>query len=104
SESKVRNLTDRPVEVQIRVGSILRKAYRLGPGCTKTLYPSRIKHKYSPRGETAVLYEGRCEPYVWIHSSTANLATAKKQFLSLHDLKTCGEMKICKDSGNGAFT
>ncbi|GLJ44779.1 hypothetical protein SUGI_0941930 [Cryptomeria japonica] len=103
-ETRVRNLTEGPVEVQIRVGSALRKAYRVGSGCAKTLKCSKIRDHYSRRGETAALFNGNGEPYVWIDSSKANWATAKKQYLTLDDLRICSEVKICSDSGKGAFT
>ncbi|GLJ44778.1 hypothetical protein SUGI_0941870 [Cryptomeria japonica] len=103
-ETKVRNLTEGPVEVHIRVGSELRKAYRVGPGCAKTLKRTKIRDHYSPSGESAAIFNGKSEPYVWIHSSKANWATAKKQYLTLDDLKACTEVKICNDSGKGAFT
>ncbi|GLJ44777.1 hypothetical protein SUGI_0941860 [Cryptomeria japonica] len=102
--TRVRNLTEGPVEVQIRVGSALGKAYRVEAGCAKTLKRSKIRDHYSRRGETAALFHGNGEPYVWIHSSKANWATAKKQYLTLDDLRTCNEVKICSDSGKGAFT
>lgn len=103
-ETKIRNLTDKPVDVQIRVGSMLMKAYRLRPGRAKTLRRNSIYNKYASGGKNAFYYEGSSEPYVWIHSSSACSVTAKQQFVSLDDLRSCREMTICKDAMKGSFS
>ncbi|KAH9310513.1 hypothetical protein KI387_025548, partial [Taxus chinensis] len=49
-KTKVRNLTDRPLDVQIRVGVILKKAYRLKLGSSKTLRSrGDIQQVFTPR-------------------------------------------------------
>ena len=83
---------------------MVEKAYTLEPGCAKTLNRSKIRDNYSRRGESAAVFNGNCEPYVWIHSSNANWTTARKQYLALDDLKACTEVVICNDSGKAAFT
>jgi hypothetical protein len=84
---------------------MVEKAYTVAPGCSKTINRSKIHDNYSRRGERAALFNGNGEPYVWIHSSKANWATAKKQYLALDDLKACTQVIICNDShGEGAFT
>ncbi|KAH9310514.1 hypothetical protein KI387_025549, partial [Taxus chinensis] len=104
-KTKVRNLTDRPLDVQIRVGAILRKAYRLRPGSSKTLRSREIYSKYSPRGHSTFYYDGSCEPYVWIHMTySAYCSTAKQQYVSLDDLEACRVLTICEDSVKRAFT
>ncbi|GLJ44784.1 hypothetical protein SUGI_0942050 [Cryptomeria japonica] len=98
-KTKVRNLTDKPLYVQIRVGAILRKAYRVKPGCTKTLSCSSICNNYSPNGQSTFYYDGSCEPYVWIHTPTfAAWSIAKQQYVSLADLEACRVLSVCQDS------
>lgn len=109
SKTAVRNLTDRPVEIQIRVGSILMKTYTLKPGCSKMLRRKKIYRSYAPRAKSSYFYDGRSEPYVWIHSPTHSAKylmspmPAKQQYISLDDLRECLEMEICMNGGNGSF-
>ena len=110
SKTRVKNLTDWPLEIQIRVGSILMKAYTLKPGCSKTLRRSNIYRSYSIKGESSFYSEGSCEPYVWIHCPThaakyfISSMAAKQQYISLDDLRECLEMEICMDGGNATFS
>ena len=55
SKTRVKNLTDRPVDIQIRVGSILMKAYMLKLGCSKMLRSSNIYISYSNKVESNFL-------------------------------------------------
>ncbi|GLJ44791.1 hypothetical protein SUGI_0942160 [Cryptomeria japonica] len=104
-QTKVRNLTDKPLYVQIRVGAILRKAYRVKAGCSKTLSSTNICTKYSPQGHSTFYYDGSCEPYVWIHTPTfAACSTAKQQYVSLADLEACRVLSVCQDSMKTAFS
>lgn len=110
-KTRVRNLTDRPVDIQIRVGSILMKAYTLKPGCCKTLRRRKIYSDYSTdHGGRGFFYDRSCEPYVWIHSPThaaeylMSPMPAKQQYISLDELREYVEMKICMDGDNGNFS
>lgn len=110
SKTRVQNLTEWPVDIQIRVGSILAKAYTLKPGCTKTLRRSKIYSSYSSKGESSFFNDGSYEPYVWIHNSShaakyfISPTAAKQQYISLDDLSASLEMKIYMDGGNGGFS
>ncbi|MED6143854.1 hypothetical protein PIB30_009930 [Stylosanthes scabra] len=46
--TRIWNLSDRPVEVQIRVGSILKKVHTLKPGSSKRVDSKRIYKAYMP--------------------------------------------------------
>lgn len=110
SKTRLKNLTDSPVDIQIRVGSILMKAYTLKPGCSKTLRRSNIYRSYSIKGESSFFSDGSCEPYVWIHCPThaakyfISPMAAKQQYISLDDLREYLEIEICMDGGNASFS
>ena len=46
--TRIWNFSDRPVELQIRVGSILKKVHTLKPGSCKRLRSKRIYKAYMP--------------------------------------------------------
>ena len=78
-KTKVWNLIEKTLYLQIHLRSILRKSYRLNPGCTKTLGCSNICNKYSPaEGHDTFYYDGSYEPYIWIH--TNNTVSLCKDF------------------------
>ena len=104
-KTKVRNLTEEPLYLQIRVGVILRKVYRLDPGCTKTLSCSNICSKYYPRNHDTFYYDETCEPYVWFHTDAfAAWCSAKQQYASLADLEACRVISVCQDSIKPSFS
>eukprot|EP01018_Ginkgo_biloba_P015352 Gb_40425 [translate_table: standard] len=104
-KTRVRNQTDRPIYLQIRVGAILIKSYTLNPGRTKILGHTNILRRYSPRGESTFYYDGNCEPYVWIHMDSNAFSTmVKHQYVSLHDLRQCLDISISKDKLKGTFS
>eukprot|EP01018_Ginkgo_biloba_P027024 Gb_09629 [translate_table: standard] len=103
-KTKLRNLTDRPIDLQIRVGSILKKAYTVKPGRTKTLDCRKIYMAYAPRGHNAFYYDETCQPYVWIHNSNDFSRMVKQQYISLEDLRDCSEIKICRDPRRGTVS
>ncbi|POO02279.1 hypothetical protein TorRG33x02_020630 [Trema orientale] len=48
--TRIWNLSDKPVELQIRVGSILKKVHTLKPGSSKTLKCKTIYKAFMPGG------------------------------------------------------
>ncbi|KAL6971446.1 hypothetical protein U1Q18_031122, partial [Sarracenia purpurea var. burkii] len=48
--TRVWNLSDKPLELQIRVGSILKRVYTLKPGSSKRLQCKIIYKAYKPSG------------------------------------------------------
>ncbi|GLJ11101.1 hypothetical protein SUGI_0142940 [Cryptomeria japonica] len=102
-KTKVKNLTERPIDLQIRVGSILKKVYTVKPGRGKTLDCSNIYNVYAPRGHSAFYYDETCQPYVWIHNSNEFSRMVKQQYISLEDLRDHSEIKIYRDPKKGTF-
>jgi len=110
-KTRVRNMTDRPVDIQIRAGSMLIKAYRVKPGCCKMLSSRKIYSSCPAHSgnKTSNIYNWNWEPYVWIHSPTHAAKyvmppmAAKQQYVSVDDLRECTEMKICLDGDKGTF-
>ncbi|KAJ4956138.1 hypothetical protein NE237_012921 [Protea cynaroides] len=109
--TRIRNLTDKPLELQIRVGSILKKGHTLKPGSSKRLNCKSIYKAYMPRavgggGEGTMnllyYYDETCHPYVWIHDSLSNFSRmVKQQYISLDDLRDCSEINIFRDHQRG---
>ncbi|MCL7052188.1 hypothetical protein MKW94_000244 [Papaver nudicaule] len=114
--TRVWNLTDRPIELQVRVGSILKKGHTLKPGSSKRLQSKSIYKTYMPvnsggtRGGEAMksllyYYDETCQPYIWIHDSVSDFSRmVKQQYISLEDLRDCSEIKIFRDHKRGCIS
>ena len=106
-KTKVKNLTERPIDLQIRVGSILKKAYTVKAGRGKTLNCRKIYMSCAPsrsHGATAMFYDEGCQPYVWIHNPSEFNRMVKQQYISLDDLRDFSEIKICREAGRSSFS
>lgn len=105
--TRVWNLTEKPIDLQIRVGSILKKAHRLKPGGSKRLKCKSIYKAYMPSGGRGIhnfYYDETCQPYIWVHDSVGDLArTVKQQYISLEDLRDCSEVRIFRDYERGCI-
>ncbi|KAF9605546.1 hypothetical protein IFM89_017565 [Coptis chinensis] len=112
--TRVWNLTDRTVELQIRVGSILKKRHTLKPGSSKKLkcksiYRTYMPNKYSDDGggvkNLLYSYDDMYHPYVWIHDCVGNSSRmVKQQYISLDDLRYFSEIKIFRDHQRGSIS
>ncbi|XP_074307303.1 uncharacterized protein LOC141642409 [Silene latifolia] len=116
--TKVHNLSDQPVEIQIRVGSILKKVHTLKPGSSKRLKSKAIYKAYMPQVVTnnsngkgmknnkyMYYYDETCLPYVWIHESGGNFSRmVKQQYISLEDLRDSSEIRVYRDHQRGCIS
>ncbi|XP_059454980.1 uncharacterized protein LOC132185190 [Corylus avellana] len=112
--TRIWNLSDRPVELQIRVGSILKKVHTLKPGSSKRLKCKSIYKAYMPGksgggggGMKSLLYyyDETCHPYVWINETGGDsLRMVKQQYISLEDLRDCSEIRIFRDHQRGCIS
>lgn len=98
------NLSDRPVELQIRVGSILKRVHTLKPGRSKKLRHRSIHRAYvdDQEGRRWLYYDDTCLPYVWVHETGTDLSKmVKQQYVSLEDLRDYSEIRVFKDLQRG---
>lgn len=112
--TRIWNLSDRPVELQIRVGSILKKIHTLKPGSSKRLKCKSIYKAYMPGRSGSVggslrsllyYYDETCHPYIWIHDTGCHsLRMAKQQYISLEDLRDSSEIKVFWDHQRGSIS
>ncbi|KAI3827221.1 hypothetical protein L1987_01293 [Smallanthus sonchifolius] len=119
--TRVWNLSDRPVELQIRVGSILKKVHTLKPGSSKRLKSKKIYKAYVLGGDGSVggkgggsaggtrnflyYYDETCHPYIWVHDNAYEFSRmVRQQYISLEDLKECLEIKIFRDHVKGSIS
>ncbi|XP_041001014.1 uncharacterized protein LOC121246798 [Juglans microcarpa x Juglans regia] len=113
--TRIWNLSDRPVELQIRVGSILKKIHALNPGCSKRLKCKSIYKAYMPGksgthvggGMKSLLYyyDETCHPYLWIQDIGGDsLRMVKQQYISLEDLRDYAEIRIFRDHQRGCIS
>lgn len=112
--TRVWNLSDKPVELQIRVGSMLKKAHTLKPCSSKRLKCKSIYKAYMPSvgGTRGVgiksflyYYDETCHPYIWIHDTGADFSRmVKQQYISLEDLRDCSEITIYRDHLKGCIS
>lgn len=111
--TRIWNLSDRPVELQIRVGSILKKVHTLKPGSSKRVKSKRIYKAYMPGrsgsggGLKSLLYyyDETCQPYIWIHDIGGDsLRMVKQQYISLEDLRESSEIRILRDQHRGCIS
>ncbi|XP_052190219.1 uncharacterized protein LOC127799953 [Diospyros lotus] len=111
--TRIWNLSDKPVELQIRVGSILKRVHTLKPGSSKRLKCKTIYKAFMPGGagngggmrNLLYYYDETCHPYIWIHDSVGHCSRmVKQQFISLEDLKDCSEIRIFRDHQRGCIS
>lgn len=111
--TRIWNLSDKPVELQIRVGSILKKIYTLKPGSSKRFKCKSIYKAFMPRsgsvGESMknmlYYYDETSHPYIWIHEvGCHSLKMVKQQYVSLEDLRDSCEIKIFRDHQKGSIS
>ncbi|KAL5714695.1 hypothetical protein ACHQM5_016621 [Ranunculus cassubicifolius] len=110
--TRVCNLTDRPVELQVRVGSMLKKAHTLQPGSSKRLNCKTMYKSYMPSddgsdGMKRLLYycDEASHPYIWIHDTAGDFSRmVKQQYISLEDLRDCSEIRISIDTQKGCIS
>lgn len=108
--TRIWNMSDRAVEVQIRVGSILKKVHSLKPGCSKRLKCKSIYKAYMPgtgRSMKSLLYyyDQASQPYVWIHETGGDsIRMVKQQYISLEDLREFSEIRIFRDHQRGCVS
>ncbi|XP_058077013.1 uncharacterized protein LOC131225495 [Magnolia sinica] len=104
--TRVWNLTERPIDLQIRVGSLLKRAHTLKPGNSKRLKCKSIYKAYMPvsGGRHSFYYDETCQPYVWIQDSVSDFSRmVKQQYISLEDLRDCSEIRIYRDHERGCI-
>ncbi|GAB4851142.1 hypothetical protein Ancab_030436 [Ancistrocladus abbreviatus] len=112
--TRIWNLTDRPIELQVRVGSILKKVHTLKPGSSKKLNSKSIYKAYMPDGRAAgnaevkrflYYYDEGCQPYLWIHDTGGGFSRmVKQQYISLEDLRDYSEIRIYRDHQRGCIS
>lgn len=105
--TRILNLSDRPIELQIRVGSILKKYHTLKPGSSKRLKCKSIYKSYMPtrNGSNMYYYDEACHPYVWIHDSVGDFSRmVKQQYISLEELRDCSEIRVFRDHQKGCIS
>ncbi|XP_031499150.1 uncharacterized protein LOC116263553 [Nymphaea colorata] len=101
------NHTDRAIDLQIRVGSTLKRSYTVQPGCSKKLGSKHIYNTYNmPNGAAMVMTFHRNEifqPYIWIHDSSDYTKMVKQQYVSLEDMRSHSEIRICRNHRKGTI-
>ncbi|KVI01248.1 uncharacterized protein LOC112500989 [Cynara cardunculus var. scolymus] len=118
--TRVWNLSDRPVELQIRVGSILKKVHTLKPGSSKRLKSKKIYKAYVPGDKSCggrasgggggtrsflYYYDETCHPYIWVHDTAGDFSRmVRQQYISLEDLRDCSEIRIFRDHVKGSIS
>ncbi|KAL5065290.1 hypothetical protein RYX36_027027 [Vicia faba] len=111
--TRIWNLSDKPVELQIRVGSILKKIHTLKPGSSKRLKRKSIYKTYVPKSGSVggslksllYSYDETSHPYIWIHETGCHsLKMVKQQYISLEDMRDCSEIKIFRDHQRGSIS
>ncbi|CAL1396929.1 unnamed protein product [Linum trigynum] len=122
--TRIWNLSDRPIELQVRVGSILKKVHTLKPGSSKRLKCKSIYKAYMPGGggrggrgggvggdggsggtrNLLYYYDETCQPYIWVHDTGGDFTRmVKQQYLSLEDLRECCEIRVLRDDQRGCI-
>ncbi|KAK1437559.1 hypothetical protein QVD17_03353 [Tagetes erecta] len=119
--TRVWNLSDRSIELQVRVGSILKKVHTLKPGSSKRLKSKKIYKAYVPGGNDInnnkngggggaarsflYYYDETCHPYIWVHDTASDFSRmGRQQYISLEDLRDCSEIKIFRDHLKGSIS
>ncbi|KAF4378852.1 hypothetical protein G4B88_008322 [Cannabis sativa] len=110
--TRIWNLSDKPLELQIRVGSILKKVHTLKPGSSKRLKCKTIYKAFMPGGNInggmkslLYYYDETCHPYVWINDTGGDtMRMVKQQYISLEDLRDFSEIRIFRDHQRGCIS
>lgn len=112
--TRIWNFSDKPIELQIRVGSILKKVHTLKPGSSKRLKSKNIYKAYMPgKGggggsgmrNLVYYYDETCHPYIWIHDTGCDFSRmVKHQYISLDDLRDCSEIRVFRDHQRGCVS
>ncbi|WCJ23674.1 hypothetical protein M5689_005688 [Euphorbia peplus] len=110
--SRIWNQSDRAIELQVRVGSILKKVHTLKPGSSKRLkcksiYKAHMPGKINGSGTKNLLYyyDETCHPYIWIHDTGGDFSRmVKQQYISLDDLRNFSEIRIFRDHQRGCIS
>uniref|UniRef100_A0A2P2IPR5 Uncharacterized protein n=1 Tax=Rhizophora mucronata TaxID=61149 RepID=A0A2P2IPR5_RHIMU len=110
--TRIWNLSDRPIELQIRVGSILKKVHTLKPGSSKRLtcrsiYKAYMPGKVASGGMKSLLYyyDEACQPYIWVHDTGGNFTRmVRQQYIGLEDLRNYSEIRIFRDHQRGCIS
>ncbi|EEF45318.1 uncharacterized protein LOC8271562 [Ricinus communis] len=114
--SRIWNLSDRSIELQVRVGSILKKVHTLKPGSSKRLKCKSIYKAYMPGGRSGsgshggmksilYYYDETCHPYIWVHDTGGDFSRmVKQQYISLEDLRDYSEIRIFRDHQRGCIS
>ncbi|GAV60924.1 hypothetical protein CFOL_v3_04452 [Cephalotus follicularis] len=110
--TRIWNLSDKTVELQVRVGSILKKVHTLKPGSSKRLKSKSIYKAYMPsRSDIAGMknmlyyYDETCHPYIWVHDTGGvSSRMVKQQYISLEDLRDYSEIRILRDHRRGCIS
>ncbi|ERN12356.1 hypothetical protein AMTRI_Chr01g137440 [Amborella trichopoda] len=103
--TKIWNLTEKPIDLQIRVGSILKKAHTVKPGKYKKLGCKSI-YRTTMATEDGSLYmcDETCRPYVWVHERGESTRMVKQQYISIEDLRDHSDIRVCRDHVKGIIT
>ncbi|KAL0388662.1 UNVERIFIED_CONTAM: hypothetical protein Sradi_2748000 [Sesamum radiatum] len=114
--TRIWNFSDKPIELQVRVGSILKKVHVLKPGSSKRLKGKKIYRAYMPgkaKGSgngggirsLVYYYDETCHPYIWIHDTGCDFSRmVKQQYISLEDLRDCSEIRVFRDHQRGCIS
>ncbi|XP_076905427.1 uncharacterized protein LOC143561187 [Bidens hawaiensis] len=120
--TRIWNMSDRAIELQIRVGSILKKVHTLKPGSSKRLKSKKIYKAYVPSGGNGgdgakggdhggrarsflYYYDETCHPYIWVNDTAGDFSRmVRQQYISLEDLRDCSEIKIFRDHIKGSIS
>ncbi|GFP83976.1 hypothetical protein PHJA_000541200 [Phtheirospermum japonicum] len=116
--TRIWNLSDKPIELQIRVGSILKRVHTLKPGSSKRLKAKKIYKAYMPGKSSSnnnnnsdgiksllYYYDETCHPYIWIHDTGCDFSRmVKQQYISLEDLRDFSEIRVVRDHQKGCIS
>ncbi|GAB2266489.1 hypothetical protein Dimus_001494 [Dionaea muscipula] len=116
--TRIWNLSDWTIELQVRVESVLKKVHTLKPGSSKRFNSESIYRAYMPNttdgriedgGKAKRLvyyYDEMRQPYVWIHDTARGgfSRMVNQQYVSLEDLRDCSEIRIYRDHQRGCIS
>lgn len=111
--TRIWNLSDKPVELQVRVGSILKKVHTLKAGGSKRLKCKSIYKAYMPKNGGMMMrsmlyyYDETCHPYIWVNDAGGDYSSSrmvKQQYISLEDLRNCSEIRVFRDHQRGCLS
>ncbi|XP_047313093.1 uncharacterized protein LOC124916423 [Impatiens glandulifera] len=109
--TRILNLSDKPVELQVKVGSALKKVHSLKSGSSKKLEYKTMYETYVSdgvdNGSLLDYCQETCQPYIWIHDPTLSSSprsATKQHHISLQDLRDCSEIRIFRDHLKGCVS